>query len=143
MEYTILKELIDNNLSTRKIATHLNCSQGNVKYWLKKYNIKTNVFNIPCEDVAEKKKRNVMRVQRKRIELKLKAIEYKGGKCSICGYSKCKDALDFHHIDEKDKEFGIGEKGYTRSWEKVKIELDKCILVCANCHREIHSNKED
>jgi predicted HNH restriction endonuclease len=46
--------------------------------------------------------------------------------------------LDFHHVDSTKKEFGIGNSGYTRSWEKVKKELDKCILVCANCHREIH-----
>lgn len=64
------------------------------------------------------------------------AIEYKGGKCQICGYHKYQGALDLHHIKGK-KEFGIGNKGYTRSWEKVKEELDKCILVCSNCHREI------
>ena len=42
------------------------------------------------------------------------------------------------HINSKEKEFGIGEKGYTRSLDKNKQEVDKCILVCANCHREIH-----
>jgi GH18 family chitinase len=47
------------------------------------------------------------------------------------------DALSFHH--EGEKEFGIGAKGYTRSWEKVKAELDECILVCSNCHAEIHA----
>ena len=78
-------------------------------------------------------------VQRRRKELKLKAVEYKGGKCNICGYNKCIDALEFHHLNETEKSFGIGAKGYTRSWEKVKEELDKCILVCANCHREIHA----
>ena len=65
------------------------------------------------------------------------AIEYKGGKCQVCGYNKYQGALELHHLKKEDKEFGIGDKGYTRSWEKVKTELDKCILLCANCHREV------
>lgn len=71
--------------------------------------------------------------------LKVKAIEYKGGACQKCGYNKYIGALEFHHLDPAQKDFGISEKGHTRSWEKIKNELDKCILVCANCHREIHS----
>ena len=78
-------------------------------------------------------------VQKRRDKIKLLAIEYKGGKCEICGYDKCKQALEFHHIDPNEKEFGIGEKGYTRSIERVKEEVDKCLLVCANCHRELHA----
>lgn len=42
------------------------------------------------------------------------SIEYKGGKCSVCGYSKCKGALEFHHLDPKEKDFGISAQGYTR-----------------------------
>lgn len=67
------------------------------------------------------------------------AIAEKGGKCQICGYSRCVKALDFHHIDETTKEFGMSSHGLTRSWEKIKKEIDKCVLVCANCHREIHA----
>jgi hypothetical protein len=81
-------------------------------------------------------------VQNRRIKLKEMSVEYKGGKCEVCGYDKCKDALDFHHRDPSQKEFGIGVKGYTRAWAKVKEELDKCMLVCANCHRELHSTGE-
>ena len=55
----------------------------------------------------------------------------------ICGYNKYIGALEFHHVTG-DKLFDIGGKGYTRSWETVKAELDKCILVCSNCHKEIH-----
>ena len=77
-------------------------------------------------------------VQKRREKLKLMAIEYKGGKCEICGYNKCPDALEFHHVNPEEKEFGIGQKGYTRSFDDVKKELDKCLLVCSNCHREIH-----
>jgi len=57
----------------------------------------------------------------------------------ICGYDRCSGALDFHHIDPKEKEFGLSVKRLTRSWEKMKKELDKCVLICANCHREVHA----
>lgn len=72
---------------------------------------------------------------------KLKAIEYKGGKCCICGYDKCARSLTFHHLDPTKKDFGIS--GSTKSFEKLKPELDKCILVCANCHGEIHEGLID
>ena len=85
------------------------------------------------------KKCNVEAVQKRREKLKMLAIKYKGGECEICGYKKCISALEFHHLDPNEKEFGVGEKGYTRSIEAVKNELDKCILVCSNCHREIHA----
>lgn len=68
------------------------------------------------------------------------AVEYKGGKCELCGYNRCVDALEFHHRNSSEKEFGVSQSGLTRSWERVKNEIDKCILVCANCHRELHNN---
>lgn len=73
-----------------------------------------------------------------RRRLKKKAIDYKGGKCERCGYNKYQGALQFHHKDPSKKDFAIGSGGHTRAWDKVKIELDKCELVCANCHFEIH-----
>lgn len=79
------------------------------------------------------------RVKKWRIELKKKAVAYKGGACIKCGYNKCIWAMDFHHKDRTTKSFGISKDGLTRGWEKVKIELDKCDLVCSNCHREIES----
>ena len=89
------------------------------------------------------KKCSVEAVQRRREKLKLLAVEYKGGKCEVCGYKKGVNALEFHHIEKKKKEFGVGENGYTRSIEAIKKELDKCILVCSNCHREIHAGLID
>lgn len=81
-------------------------------------------------------------VAKRRKRLKEMAVEYKGGKCQNCGYNQCLEALDFHHQDtKKDKNFGIASKGYTRSWKKVYEELDKCLLLCANCHREFHAGK--
>ncbi len=66
------------------------------------------------------------------------SIEYGGGCCQLCGYNRCSRALSFHHKDPKEKDFGLSVRGLTRSWEKIQAELDKCVLVCANCHMEIH-----
>lgn len=93
-------------------------------------------------DDDDRRKRNYEKIKRKRKELKDKAIEYKGGKCKICGYDKSKRSLTFHHRDPNEKEFGIS-KYKTLSWEKIKIELDKCDLICANCHGELHEKLEN
>lgn len=74
-----------------------------------------------------------------RQKLKEKLVNYKGGKCEICGYDKCIAALDFHHLNPEEKEFGI-TNGKVIPFELAKKEADKCILVCSNCHREIHYN---
>lgn len=85
----------------------------------------------------ERKVINYNRVRDYRQKLKERSIEYKGGKCEKCGYNKCNGALEFHHLDPKEKDFGVGQYS-TLSWNKIQRELDKCIMVCANCHREIH-----
>jgi hypothetical protein len=97
----------------------------------------------PSEKRYRCRKCSIEAVQRRRYKVKEQAVEYKGGKCEICGYNKCIDALEFHHLDPSQKDFGISQKGYTRSWENVKKELDKCIMVCSNCHKEIHSKEHE
>ena len=67
-----------------------------------------------------------------------KIKEKYGGKCIRCGYDKCISALEFHHINPSEKDFGIGQYGSSKSFEKMKQEVDKCILLCCNCHRELH-----
>lgn len=79
------------------------------------------------------------RVSNNQKELKILAVEYKGGKCCKCGYSTCNSALDFHHLNPKEKDFGIAESSRVAFTEELKKELDKCILVCKNCHAEIHA----
>ncbi len=78
-------------------------------------------------------------VHARRKKIRQMAVEYKGGKCEVCGYDRCIEALEFHHNDVSKKDFGISEKGYTKSWKQVMQELDKCILICANCHRELRA----
>jgi len=78
------------------------------------------------------------KVHATRVERKRRVIEEKGGRCIKCGYDHCIDALDFHHIDPKQKERSWM---HMRCWgeERLQAELSKCILVCCNCHREIHA----
>ena len=61
-----------------------------------------------------------------------------GDKCCICGYNKCQSALELHHLKPEEKDFTIGQT-LNKDLEIILKELQKCILVCANCHREIHS----
>ncbi len=67
-------------------------------------------------------------------------VEYKGGKCEICGYNKCEGALDFHHKNpqEKDVEISKWDFNYNQDIQIYLKEVDKCMLLCANCHREQH-----
>lgn len=110
-------------------ANFFNISKTTVKKYATKGRIPLSII--------EKKTKNYQRVKSRRQKIKIKAIEYKGGKCEKCGYSKCGWSLDFHHTNPEEKDFSIA-KNSTLSWDKVRKELDKCIMVCANCHREIH-----
>ena len=76
-------------------------------------------------------------VQTRRKKVKQLLVQHLGGKCQVCSYDKLQDALEFHHVDDN-KEFGIGAKGITRSFEKAKLEAEKCVLLCCRCHREVH-----
>ncbi len=86
-------------------------------------------------DRAEYLKRAVTERRRK---LRRMAVEQGGGCCQICGYKASIYALIFHHVDPKKKDFGLSDRGLTRSWEKIKKEVEKCVLLCANCHAEVH-----
>lgn len=74
---------------------------------------------------------------KKRHTRKAEIIKYLGGKCNICHYNKCVAALHVHHKDPAEKDFNLGGS-HCLSWEKTKQELNKCMLLCANCHAEIH-----
>lgn len=66
------------------------------------------------------------------------AVAYKGGCCTRCGYDRYVGALEFHHLDPMEKEWQLGSRLPNGRWESLKAELDKCVLVCSNCHKEIH-----
>lgn len=148
----ILKDYSDGMLM-KDICTKYHIGQRRLRVMLKTYDAYTepksnknkfcNIHNIEYSPTARGqfkcKKCSVEQVTKRKQELKIKAVEYKGGKCEKCGYNKSMSALEFHHVDPNIKEKNIARYS-TRQWEHVKKELDKCILVCANCHREIHEN---
>lgn len=81
--------------------------------------------------------RSAYQSQRKR-DLKSRAVDYLGGCCKHCGLIDHPCVYDFHHLDPDQKEFTLGKIG-GRSFNKIVSELDKCILLCSNCHRKVHS----
>jgi len=115
MEKVILKECYKHGLTE-----HILTSEGRYK-----------CKECRKQAVIEKRERN-----------KRKLVDYKGGKCEICGYNKCIDALEFHHLNPEEKKIGL-TKECTISFNEMKAEADKCILVCANCHREIHFKQNE
>jgi len=131
----LTEEIIDSlNNYYKTHTTEETCKKFNVsKTTLHKYTLNKKI--ILTED--ERKLKNYENVRNHRQKIKDRSVEYKGGKCVKCGYNKCVKALEFHHINPKEKDFTISS--YSKlSWDKIKKELDKCILVCSNCHREIH-----
>lgn len=77
------------------------------------------------------------KISEQRRKIKQKAIEYKGGACEKCSYSRSIRSLVFHHLDPEEKDFSISHP-ISKKWNLIKLELDKCVLLCTNCHGEIH-----
>lgn len=83
------------------------------------------------------KKCNIENKLKYKKDNKRKAIEYLGGKCLNCGYDKDMAALDFHHLDPNKKEYEMSRL-MQKPWNTIIKELDKCIILCSNCHRDTH-----
>ena len=75
-----------------------------------------------------------------RNRTKERIIQSFGGSCGICGYKKCQRSLDLHHLDPNEKDFSLSSiRARPKSWDSIVKELRKCVLVCHNCHSEIHA----
>lgn len=149
-----LSGYLERGIAIRKIAKIEGVGYSTVRYWIGKHNLEI----IPIADRAiyickscgsSTKANHYGRVKSvcKKCSNNLRAIEmrsntdraiaYKGGKCYICGYNKCYGSLHFHHRDPETKDQNFNSKAGW-SWERLRTEIDKCDLVCANCHGEIH-----
>lgn len=74
-----------------------------------------------------------------RARMKQRAVEYMGGSCMGCDRTGPLALFEFHHRDAGTKDFGISENGILRRWDSIAAELAKCVMLCANCHREVHA----
>jgi hypothetical protein len=106
----------------------------------------TRTFSEEFKDTYKKQKRDkryyLGYYYLKKKLRKQELIEYKGGKCEKCGYNKCTRALCFHHIDPSTKEFELSSEYIWKvSRERMFKEADKCQMLCANCHAELHEEE--
>jgi len=115
--------------STRKVGKRFNYSKTTVSKYVK------IIRHEKLNDDTIKKNR-IDAVVRWRQDKKIKLVEYKGGGCQVCEYNKSIGALEFHHVDPNEKDFTISAKSY--AFERLKKEVDKCVLLCSNCHIEVH-----
>ncbi|MBC8550129.1 MAG: hypothetical protein H8D23_10800 [Candidatus Brocadiales bacterium] len=147
-----LKKKINENKSIREIACEYDVSYTTVKYWLGKHGLKTNYIrkkyrskkvgtcSICDKEITGKNVCGGCYVKIRRYRTKAHAIDLFGGKCVRCGWSGPQAGFSFHHLQDKKNSIA---KISNKSWKVVKEELDKCILLCCNCHSIEHSNVHD
>jgi len=148
-EIEYLKENYPNNSNIGEMYKKLKRSRRAIQHKAARIDIHRSRFpsNKPSNRKPRKiidkiyyeknKKKIYERKMRRRRRLKEEIINMLGTKCKICGYSKCNDAFDFHH-EKGNKEDHINTFLKSGSRQKILKEAKKCILLCANCHRELH-----
>jgi len=161
-----LERFLAAGLSLREIAGQMDRSLATIRHWICKYGLETERsarLRESSEACREGLKRADLRcpkhglstfvaradgrfrcgrcraeaVTKRRRSLKRILVEEAGGRCTLCGYSRCDRALEFHHIDPKAKRFQI--TSHTRSLAKLRAEASKCVLLCSNCHAEVEA----
>jgi transposase len=78
-------------------------------------------------------------VVRRRRRVKQILVDEAGGRCRLCGYDRSIVALEFHHLDPAEKQFGLAQRGMGRSIARLRAEARKCVLLCSNCHAEVEA----
>lgn len=158
---------VSEGLTIRQIADLVDRSPTTVRYWLARYELELVRGGRPRRSDGEKNAifecrrhgkttfvlegRGSYRcaacrsesVANRRRAIKRTLVDEAGGKCCICGYSKCQQVLQFHHLDPTTKEFHLGCGGLTRSIARSRQEARKCVLLCGNCHVEVEAGLVD
>jgi hypothetical protein len=172
MDKNELELYIEKSYTYKQLSDHFLVSQSTIRHWMKKYGLKTknNRYNNAgkrsalvckmCNDSTPdnfykrgvdehyhlckscfKKTHGAKRLARSR-RVKAEWVAYKGGACVKCGYNRCSAALEFHHLDPNQKDPNWNSIRHLEL-EVIKTELDKCQLLCSNCHRELHFGVEN
>src|SRR5438067_2484058 len=158
-----VEELVSQGLTRAQIAAELGIGASTLSYWLNKFNLRTRRARQATrsgEPPPKYAKRQCLRhgetafvldnrgyyrctrcrserVAKRRRDVKRILVQEAGGRCVLCGYDRYVGALQFHHLDPHDKSFGIARAGHTRGIARARVEVSKCVLVCANCHAEL------
>ena len=155
-----LLDLYNQDKTTKEISEYFQIGRSTVLKYLKQLGLKskskigsnnTRQRKYICKHCGETDKNkfvdwcytlckscNNIRSSKYVVQRKLDCIKYKGGKCSICGYNKYYGALEFHHLDPSQKDFTISNDHF--KLQEAVEESKKCILLCSNCHKELHDN---
>jgi len=160
MDKEILRNYLTQGLSRKQMAETENTTVIKIDYWLDKYElVKKKIFggicavcgkqlegnqtkfcSLKCKNKAGNLLHQVYERQHERgLKRKLDLICLRGSKCEKCGYSKNLAALQFHHINPEEKESQMDMRKLSNSkWEWCLAELEKCLVLCGNCHAETH-----
>jgi transposase len=163
-----LERLIAEGATLRSIAGELGVSVATVRHWLSRHGLETDATAARRHASAARAKgeRAITRVcalhgptrfvlhsggtyrcaqcrraavMRRRRLVREMIVKEAGGKCLLCGYDEYVGALQFHHLDPAQKKFGLSGRGLTRSLERLRLEAQKCVLLCANCHAAVEA----
>lgn len=154
-----MSKKLKDDLKRRKILTHMEKKEGIIikkpcsvcKRWLTAENFCNDRRNNPplrskckeCERKYQRQQYALKKAKRQQIRLEMNKILKING-CAICGYNKCITALVFHHVNPKDKKFSINMRNLTdKHVDNIIKEVNKCILLCMNCHAETHFKELD
>lgn len=130
---------IDQYNISKCITCDANLNNNKIKFCSNKCKQKSYYDNN--SDKSKIKNYNKRTIGQKR---KYYFITLKGGGCEVCGYKKNMTALEFHHINPKDKKFEVNLNSLSsRNLDVLLLELNKCKLLCSNCHREHHNASLD
>jgi transposase-like protein len=158
-----LRTLADRGAAVAEMAEAVDRNPSTIRYWLKRYGIEstdrrrrrgrcdgdsrfatfdckrhgTTEFVLEGRGYYRCKRCRSEAVVRRRRAIKRQLVAEAGGACVACGYSRWLGALQFHHVEAGLKQFHLAQGGYSRSIARSRAEMQKCVLLCANCHSEV------
>jgi transposase len=161
-----LEDLVAAGLSIAEIAQAVDRSKAAVRHWLRRYGLRTRLaasadrqhdaraaglktvslvcrrhgkttFVIDTTGAYRCRRCRVESVTRRRRRVKEMLVADAGGCCVLCGYDRCLGALHFHHLDPAQKRLSVAYGGVTLAIEALRAEVQKCVLLCSNCHAEV------
>lgn len=163
-----LRVLVKDGASIQEMGEEFNAGRSTIRYWLRKLKLETErsvrlrEARAACQEDLRRTYLRCARhghtafyarpdggfrcgrcrseaVAKRRRRVKKKLVDEAGGRCALCGFDEHPAALQFHHVDPSSKAFHLAEGGMTRGIAKSRAEMQKCVLLCANCHAQVEA----